>query len=134
MEVPNDAKIFMALKKKERLLITLIKIITIYIPINAETNMTEVEVEFDAPEDRILTIYNAMKNSNKDLHVAYESLAPLVALRDGEQIYTGERNDVFGAREEVDESIKDVVDYLLEKQPPLTDDEKAAELAEREDY
>jgi hypothetical protein len=36
--------------------------------------------------------------------------------------------------EEVDESIKEVVDYLLEKQSPLTDDEKAAELAEREDY
>jgi hypothetical protein len=97
MECPNDAKAFMALKKKQRLLATNIKVITIYIPITAEINMTEVQVEFDAPEDRILTIYNAMKNSCKDLHVAYQSLAPTVAFKDGEKIYTGVRDDIFGA-------------------------------------
>lgn len=87
----------MALKKKERLLATLIKIITIYIPIRDDIYMTEVEIEFDAPQDRILTIYNAMKNSGKDLHVAYQSLAPLVAFENGEKIYTGARDDVFGS-------------------------------------
>ena len=97
VECPNDAKVFMALKKKQRLLATMIKIITIYIPISPEVNMTEVEVEFDAPEDRILTIYNAMKRSGKDLHVAYQSLAPTVAFEDGEKIYTGARDDIFGA-------------------------------------
>jgi len=100
MECPADAKVIKKLKEFQLhasnikiIITTLFPSYAKYIPTN---NMEEVHIQFDAEANGILIIYNAMKRINKDLHVAYQSLAPLVALENGEKIYTGRRDDIFG--------------------------------------